>query len=112
MAGKGDRAFNFLDRNMDQKQKDFDEGLSAFNARKSGTQNAGRSPDFYRGWTWGWGRDDARSGNQCFFPNDPDYSAGYSSVAVGTEELAGHKKDPTRIQSSVFTTTIILGGRP
>lgn len=97
-----------------QAQKDFEEGVKAFSSRKCGTQNAGRSPDFYRGWTWAWGRQDGLLGSQCIFPGDPDYSDGYLSagdgyLSAGIEELAGHKKDPTRIQSSVFTTTINLG---
>jgi hypothetical protein len=64
---------------MTQEQKDFEEGMQAFNLRICGTANAGRSPNFYRGWTWAWGRNDALCGNQCFFPRDPDYNDGYNN---------------------------------
>ncbi len=78
------------------REKDFKEGVEAFESRKCGTQNAGRSPDFYRGWAWAWGCSDGLQGSQCIFPGDPDYADGYS---IGITERMGSAP----ILSSVFT---------
>jgi hypothetical protein len=62
---------------MTQEQKEFAAGVSGFGLQVRDPRYRGRSPEYYRGWTWGWGRSDALRGEICAFPDDPDYSAGY-----------------------------------
>jgi hypothetical protein len=64
---------------MTPEQKDFAQGMQAFNLRVCGTANGGRSHNFYRGWTWAWGNSDSRRGEINIFPGDRDYNDGYTN---------------------------------
>jgi hypothetical protein len=65
---------------MTQEQKDFTQGMQAFNLRVCGTANGGRSHNFYRGWHWAWGRNDALRNEFPVFPQDKDYADGYHNI--------------------------------
>jgi hypothetical protein len=64
---------------MTQEQKDFAQGRNAFNLRICGTANGGRSPAYYRGWTWAWGNSDSQRGEINILPGDRDYNDGYTN---------------------------------